>query len=82
MQYSWWDLVGNIGVFLIVGAYLWLQLERISSTSLMYSAANALGALLILVSLIEKFNFSAFLIEAFWLLISLFGMMKAWSKKA
>ena len=32
--------------------------------------------LLVLISLIYSFNLSAFLVEAFWLLISLYGLIK------
>ena len=35
--YEWHDLVGNLGVLLIVGSYFWLQLGRISGQSLAYS---------------------------------------------
>ena len=77
MQYSWFDLIGNVGVLLMVVAYLLLQLEKLSSSALSYLALNAFGAALVIVSLRYKFNFSAFLMEAFWLLISLFGLTKS-----
>ena len=38
---------------------------------------NAAGALLIIVSLIFDFNLSAFVIEVFWLLISLLGLWRS-----
>ena len=80
MTYSWHDLLGNIGVVLILATYLLLQLEKLSATSLLYSATNGLGALLILVSLIYQFNLSAFIIEAFWLLISIYGIVRYFSR--
>jgi hypothetical protein len=58
---------------MIVCAYLFLQLGRLASNSFSYLLANAFGAALILISLSVEFNFSAFLIEAFWLAISVFG---------
>src|SRR5437773_10022272 len=76
LDYSWFDLVGNIGVLLMVVAYLLLQLEKLSSSALSYLLLNAVGALLVIISLKFRFNLSAFLMEAFWLLISLFGLMK------
>ena len=76
MDYSWFDLVGNIGVLLMVIAYLLLQLEKLSSSALSYLLLNAVGALLVIISLKFRFNLSAFLMEAFWLLISLYGLMK------
>jgi hypothetical protein len=34
------------------------------------------GALLVVVSLLYRFNLSAFLVEIFWLLISIYGLIK------
>ncbi len=80
MTYGWHDLLGIIGVVLIVATYMLLQLEKLSATSFLYSAANGLGASLILVSLIYNFNLPAFIIEAFWLLISIFGITRYFSR--
>ena len=68
------DLAGFIGVVMIVIAYLLLQLDKLPSSSLSYSLLNAAGALLIIISLIFKFNLSAFIVEVFWFLISLLGL--------
>jgi hypothetical protein len=76
MRYGWYDLAGNVGVAMMVGAYLLLQLGKLRITNLSYSLINALGAALVLISLLYNFNFSAFLVESFWLLISLFGLIK------
>ena len=76
MKYSFTDFLGNIGVVLIIIDYLLLQLNRISSNSLSYSLLNAVGATLIIVSLISNFNLSAFIMEAIWVLISLFGLYR------
>ncbi len=71
------DLAGFIGVVMIVIAYLLLQLDKLPSSSLSYSLLNAAGALLIIISLIFKFNLSAFIVEVFWFLISLLGLTKS-----
>lgn len=73
---QWFDAIGSIGVGIIILTYISLQLEKIRSETLLYSLLNAVGATLILVSLYYKFNFSAFIVEFFWLLISLFGVGK------
>jgi hypothetical protein len=70
------DLAGFIGVLLIVIAYLFLQLDKLRSSTLSFSLLNAVGSLLIIVSLLFKFNASAFLVEVFWFLISLLGLTK------
>lgn len=73
---SWFDIAGLTGVVLIIVAYLLLQIGKLPSTAPSYSLLNALGALLVMVSLFFDFNLSAFLMEAFWFLISLFGLLR------
>lgn len=75
MNYQWFDFVGNVGVFLILVSYFLLQIEKIESKSVSYSLANAIGAVLIIISLCFDFNLSSFTIEVFWLLISLYGLV-------
>ena len=74
MNYGLIDLIGIIGVAIIVVAYLMLQLEKLKSTDLAYSVMNALGASLIVASLIVDFNLSALLMEVFWVLITFIGI--------
>lgn len=76
MTYGWHDLLGNVGVIIVLVSYLLLQLERLSATRPPYLLANGLGALLILISLMNQFNLSAFVIEAAWLLISVYGLIR------
>lgn len=74
MTYAWYDILGTVGVGVIILTYVLLQIERIRSDQVMYSLLNAAGALLILVSLYYSFNLPSFIVEFFWLLISLFGI--------
>jgi hypothetical protein len=76
MQFAWYDLLGSIGVGLIILTYVALQLEKVRSEQLIYSLLNAIGAGLIVFSLLFSFNFSAFVVEFFWVLISLYGVGK------
>ena len=76
MTYEWHDLVGNLGVFLVLVTYLLIQMGRMDVQRPAYSLANAAGALLILVSLSYNFNLSSFIIEIAWLTISLFGLYR------
>jgi hypothetical protein len=77
LDYGWFDLIGNLGVLLMVIAYLLLQMEKLSSSALSYLLLNAVGATLVIVSLLYRFNLSAFLMEVFWLLISLYGLTRS-----
>jgi len=76
MNYAWYDILGTVGVAVIVGTYVLLQTCKLKSDGLAYSALNAVGAGLILISLYYAFNFPSFIVEFFWLLISLFGISK------
>ncbi|HYE71988.1 MAG TPA: hypothetical protein VEF04_01605 [Blastocatellia bacterium] len=76
MKYRWYDFVGSVGVGILVVTYLLLQLNKLESRDLAYSLLNALGAGLIAVSLLYAFNLSAFIIELFWILISLIGIIR------
>lgn len=71
------DAVGLVGVALILGAYVALQTGRWQAKEVRYSAANAAGAALILVTLAFDFNLSAAVVEGFWLVVSVYGLLKA-----
>lgn len=76
MKYAWYDFAGNVGVALMVVVYSLLQMGKLRLNDLSYSLVNVIGAALVLISLLYSFNLSAFLVEVFWLLISLFGLIK------
>jgi len=75
--YEWHDLVGNLGVAMILGTYFALQVGRLDAKSIAYSALNALGAGSITVSLLFDFNLSAFVVEAAWVAVSLYGLARS-----
>jgi hypothetical protein len=72
----WYDILGTLGVGVIVLTYVLLQIGRVRSDQLAYSVLNAVGAVLILISLYYAFNLPSFIVEFFWLVISLFGVGK------
>ena len=76
MPYAWYDILGTVGVAVIIVTYVLLQWGKVRSEQLVYSLLNAVGATLILISLYFDFNFPSFVVEFFWLLISLFGIGK------
>lgn len=81
MNFAWYDIVGTAGVATIIVTYVLLQTERLRSDSLAYSALNAGGASLIVLSLFFNFNFAAFVVEFFWIVISLYGIFRAIRRK-
>lgn len=80
MHYNWYELLGFFGDAVIIVTYILLQMERIRSANPVYSLLNAVGASLIIVSLIFNFNLSAFIVEFFWVLVSLYGIGKYFLK--
>lgn len=82
MSYGPLDFVGNIGVVILMITYLMLQLNKLPSDGLAYSLLNAIGASLIVVSLLFNFNLSALLMEVFWVLISFVGIYRYFRLKA
>ncbi len=80
MQFTFYDFIGSIGVGLIILTYVLLQTEKIRSENLSYSVLNGLGAALIVFSLFYNFNFSAFVVESLWVLISIYGIGKYFLK--
>lgn len=68
------NVVGLVGVAVILAAYWMLQSERMRSENLWYSVLNAVGSGSILFSLCFEFNLSAALVEGMWLVISLYGL--------
>ena len=71
------DLVGFAGAAVMVVAYFANQQRWLSSEDWRYPAANLAGAVLILISLLFAWNFPSVVIEVFWALISLWGLVRA-----
>jgi hypothetical protein len=75
-EYNWADFVGNIGVALLIGSYALLQFDRINPRGLWYSLINLFVAILLMISLYHKPNLSGIIIEAFWFVLSIYGLIK------
>ena len=82
IPFAWHDAIGILGVTIILIVYYLLQVERMKSDELVYSVTNLLGALLIVVSLMYTFNLASFVIEIFWIAISLIGIVRYFRKRA
>jgi hypothetical protein len=82
MNYGPLDFVGNVGVVTLMITYLMLQLNKLQSDGLAYSLLNAVGASLIVISLLFDFNLSALLVEVFWVLISFVGIYRYFRLKS
>ena len=69
-----YDIVGTIGVSIIIVAYFLLQIQKLSTTHVSFSIMNIIGSLMILYSLSFNWNFSSVMIEVFWILVSCIGI--------
>jgi len=72
------NYIGTLGVGLTLIAYFFLQTGKWTSDQKRFSLANAIGSSLILFSLYFDFNFSGFLIESIWVVLSLYGLFKSY----
>ena len=81
MTYGWHDLVGNIGVACIVGAYIAVQIGKVKPDQLAFPVINGIGALLLLISLMVTFNLSSVIIEVVWLAVSGFGIWRILTRR-
>ena len=72
-----YTFAGFVGVACIVTAYFANQQRWLASDDWRYPAANLAGSILILVSLLFAWNFPSIVIEVFWALISIWGLIKA-----
>lgn len=77
MPIALYDLIGFVGAAVVVVAYFANQQRWLSSEDWRFPAANLLGASLILVSLWFEWNFPSVVIEIFWALISLWGVVRS-----
>jgi hypothetical protein len=70
------DLIGIVGVVMILIAYYFLSVGKWISDSMLYQVLNFLGAWLILFSLYFHWNLSSVVIEIAWIIISVMGMVR------
>ena len=70
------DVGGIIGVLLVLLAYAGIHFDWFDPKRVPALLMNLFGSALILVSMIRAFNLSAFLMEAAWAAMALYGLLK------
>jgi len=75
-QLDIYQVIGFVGMIFIIYAYFLLQVGKYDSKSLQFQYINLVGAILLLISLCVHFNLGSFIIEVFWILITLYGIAK------
>ena len=81
MTLEWYDWIGMLGTLLVLGAFFLLQAGKIHGNRLAYQLLNLLGAAGVLVSLSGKFNLAVFLLEAAWIAISVYGIVRSFKAR-
>lgn len=70
------NLIGYIGSILIAAQYVLMMIEKVNAVSFMYFFLNFIGSVLILISLAKHTNYPSLGIEIFWLVMSIYGMIR------
>ena len=72
-----YDTIGFAGTFTILLAYFLVQSGKLASDTMTYSVMNLVGAIAIVISLVENFNMPVLVLEGAWCVISLYGIYRA-----
>ena len=72
------NVIGVAGTMLILLAYFLLQTKKIDSEQLSYSLLNLFGASGVVFSLAFDWNLPSFIVESFWVVISVIGVVRCW----
>ena len=75
------DTIGYIGVALLIVTYAMLQTDRIDPKGFWYSFNNMIVAILVTVSLLYTMNKASMVIEVFWFIISVYGLIQYSKRK-
>ena len=73
-----YDLIGLAGVILSIYCYARVQWHRDYAKRIEYSLINLIGASFLMYSLYVKWNLAAFVCNAVWAAISLYGLFRCY----
>ncbi len=71
------NVIGVIGVIIVLVAYFFLQLGKMKQEWVSFSLMNFVGSIFILISLCYTWNLASGIIEIAWLVISFLGLVKS-----
>ncbi len=75
------DLIGSVGTLIVTAAYFATQMRLLNSDDLLFPVANLIGSLFMAYSLVYAFNLASALMELFWILISIAGIVNYLRRK-
>jgi hypothetical protein len=70
------NIIGLLGVFLILLAYFLITKGAVTNKDVSFHVMNLIGAILLLISLMWSWNLPSVIIEICWISISLWGLYK------
>jgi len=76
MGFDLYAATGTVGAVIVMVAYFATQAGSLKADDPRFAIANLLGAALIMVSFIAAWNLPAFIMEVFWVLISIYGLAR------
>jgi len=79
-EIGFYDIIGLMGVSLLISTYGLLQFDRIDPKGFWYSFNNMIVAILVTVSLLYNFNLASMVIEVFWFTLSVYGLLRYYGK--
>lgn len=69
-----YQVIGIVGSAFIVFAFYFIQKNK--NRMMFYNVINLIGAILLSISLIKQPNIGSIAIEVFWIIISIYGIVK------
>ena len=70
------DLGGMVGCAFMIAAYFATQQGWLAASDRRFPLLNLVGALLVLISLMKTWNTPSVVVEGFWALVSLYGLVR------
>ncbi len=67
--------IGMVGMACVAFAYFAVERNWLNNKNVKFYVINLIGAILLLVSLLIHFNLGSFVIEIFWIAISILGII-------
>ncbi|EDN70163.1 conserved hypothetical protein, membrane [Beggiatoa sp. PS] len=72
--------ISMIGMACVVFAYFAVERDWLDNKNIKFYVINLIGAILLLISLLINFNLGSFVIEIFWITISMMGIINHYKK--
>lgn len=80
---SWFiHVVGNLGVVLILGAYLLVSSQRLKPSAPLYQILNLVGAIILVAYSIAFAAWASVVLNGVWTLIAVWALLRIWMGKA